>query len=96
MPASGFPVAVLTVNLVGGFVLGWLLARRERTVTTGSSTTFWAIGVLGSFTTFSAFSVDTIELLDAGRGAIAALYVAASVVGGLLLAHMGQRLGAAS
>lgn len=96
MPASGFPVAVLTVNLVGGFVLGWLLARRERAVVPGSSTTFWSIGVLGSFTTFSALSVDTVELLHAGRGATAALYVAASVVGGLLLAHMGQRLGAAS
>jgi CrcB protein len=55
---------------------------------------FWAIGVLGSFTTFSAFSLDAVRLLVDGRPWIAAGYVAVSMIGGLTAALAGQRAGA--
>jgi CrcB protein len=91
---SGFPAGIVVVNLVGSFFLGFYLARRERSVSRPASMQFWAIGVFGSFTTFSAFSVELVELLAAGRllGSIA--YVGISVIGGLVVAMAGQRIGA--
>lgn len=95
VPAApgSFPGATLMANLVGSFLLGLYLARRERTVTGPESLRFWAIGVLGSFTTFSAFSLEVIQLLELGRMLLAGGYTAASVVGGLILALLGQRIG---
>lgn len=94
-PSVGeFPLAVLTVNLVGSFLLGLLISRRE--LSTGSrrwSVQFWGIGVLGSFTTFSAFSLDLFSLLDAGQFGSALAYLALSLVGGLAAALGGLRLG---
>jgi CrcB protein len=88
-----FPWTALVVNLSGSFLLGLYLARRERAVATESSIPFWAIGVLGSFTTFSAFSLDVVNLIEEGRGLVAAGYVAASVMGGLTVALLGERVG---
>jgi CrcB protein len=82
------------VNLIGSFVLGLYLARWERAVSRSGSLRFWAIGVLGSFTTFSAFSVDVVRLLDAGRLAAGGAYVAVSLIGGLVCAVAGLRVGA--
>ena len=91
--AGEFPWVTLAVNLVGSFLLGLYLARRERAVAQESSIPFWAIGVLGSFTTFSAFSLDVVFLIEAGRGIVAGGYVVASVIGGLTVAALGERLG---
>lgn len=95
VPAApgSFPSATLMANLAGSFLLGLYLARRERTVTGPESFRFWAIGVLGSFTTFSAFSLEVMQLLQVGRVFLAGGYVGASVVGGLVLALLGQRIG---
>jgi CrcB protein len=57
---------------------------------------FWAFGTLGSFTTFSAFSLDVVRLVDAGHPGGAAGYVLVSMVGGLWLALLGQRLATAT
>jgi fluoride exporter len=91
---SGFPTAVLVVNLVGALLLGLFLARRERSTSRPNSLRFWAIGVLGSFTTFSTFTVDLVRLTDAGHLPTAAIYLGASIVGGLLAAMVGLRVGA--
>ncbi len=93
---GGFPTAVLVVNLLGAFVLGLYVARRERSVGYRHSLQFWAIGVLGSFTTFSTFSVDLVRLIDGGRPGIALGYLTASLIGGLALALAGLRIGAAA
>ena len=90
---GGFPIATLAVNLTGSLLLGLYLARRQRAVVGRWSLQFWAIGVLGSLTTFSAFSVEVVALVDEGAGMTAAVYVAASIVGGLSLAALGERLG---
>lgn len=92
-PAGGFPTAVLAVNLAGSFLLGFYLARRERAVSRRTSLQFWAIGIFGSFTTFSAFSSDLVQMLADGRLVSAVSYLAVSIVGGLWLALIGQRLG---
>lgn len=77
---SGFPWGTFCVNVVGSFVMGLaieLLARRL-----GASEglrLFLATGILGGYTTFSAFSLDTIVMAERGEVALAMLYVAASV-----------------
>lgn len=92
--AGEFPTAVLVVNLTGSFLLGLYLARWERTISRPASLHFWAIGLLGSFTTFSTFTVDFIELAAAGIPGAAA-YVVLSMLGGLALALAGHRIGVA-
>lgn len=92
--SSGFPVATLTVNSIGTFLLCFFVAR----VAGG-----WAIrenskvalqtGFLGSFTTFSAFSMETVHLFEMGQFVLALLYVSASIVCGLGLALVGSLLG---
>jgi CrcB protein len=91
--AGTFPTSTFLVNLTGSLLLGLYLARRQRAVTARSSVQFWAIGALGSFTTFSAFSVETFQLVDAGSNALAAMYATASLLGGLTAALLGDRLG---
>lgn len=95
LPTSpgGFPLAILANNLVGSFLLGFYLARRERGVSARWSLQFWGIGMLGSFTTFSAFSLDLVHLVQHQRALTAVLYVLASLVAGLGVALVGERAG---
>ncbi|HEU4319168.1 MAG TPA: CrcB family protein [Acidimicrobiia bacterium] len=92
-PVAGFPMASLIVNLTGSLLLGFYLARRQRSLSGPFSVQFWGIGVFGSLTTFSAFSVEVVQLVGHGEAALAAGYVAASVVGGLIVVLVGQRIG---
>lgn len=83
------------MNLLGSFALGFYLTRRERAVTSRFSVQFWAIGVLGSLTTFSTFSYEVVLLVEAGSTGTAAWYAVVSTVGGLLAAVVGGRIGEA-
>lgn len=89
-----FPFGVVAVNLIGSFALGFFMARRERSTRLPATTQFWAIGLLGSFTTFSAFSADVLELTAAGRIAPTIGYLVLSMAGGSTAAVFGQRFGA--
>lgn len=85
-----FPFGTLTVNLVGCFLMGVfiaLLARRSGDAQ--SVRLFFATGVLGGFTTFSAFSLDFATLWGRGTTDIAFLYVAVSVLGSLVAIFAG-------
>jgi CrcB protein len=95
-PVGHFPTGIFVVNITGSFLLGLYLARRERAATARWSLQFWAIGVLGSFTTFSAFSLDVFRLLTEAQTLTAAGYVGSSTVGGLIAALLGQRVGQAA
>jgi CrcB protein len=88
-----FPLPTLVINLSGSLLLGLYLARRQRADVTHLSLQFWAIGVLGSFTTFSAFGFETFQLIEANRADLAVGYIAASTLGRLLAAIVGGRLG---
>jgi fluoride exporter len=83
------------VNVVGSFALGLYLSRRDRAVTSRFSLQFWAVGVLGSLTTFSTFSYEVFLLVEAGAAGTAAGYAVASTIGGLLAAITGGRVGEA-
>jgi CrcB protein len=83
---TGFPWHTLGVNVVGslimGIVVGWL-AMRSEWPGGGALRLFVATGVLGGFTTFSAFSLDAWLLWERGQGGAAAAYVAGSVAASL-------------
>ena len=83
LPASGFPVATLTVNIVGGLLMGLLAGILARTNAGEGWRLFAGVGVLGGFTTFSAFSLDAVTLVERGQPLLATGYVAASVVGAI-------------
>ena len=85
--------ALASVNVVGSFLLGLYVGLYPPGQRSDRSVAFWAVGMLGSFTTFSAFSTDLVELLADGRATMAAAYVTVSTVGGVAAALLGLRVG---
>lgn len=84
-----FPWATLTVNVVGCFLAGALLAWLMRGAVSEASRLFWMVGFLGALTTFSAFSVETLALLQSGAASKALLNIAVNVAGSLLAVTIG-------
>lgn len=84
-----FPWATLGVNLTGSFLLGLLLGTGMARGWPETATVPLGVGFLGAYTTFSTFSYDTFTLARTDRLATAAVYVAVSLVGGLLAAAAG-------
>ena len=86
---SEFPYATLTVNLVGCFVIGCLFGLAERWQLGIEWRLLLVTGLLGGFTTFSAFSVETFHLIKTGHAWMAIVYVLTSVLVGLCLTGLG-------
>ncbi len=88
-----FPLAIITVNVIGSFLMGvFVVAAAHRGLTHYSP--FVMTGLLGGFTTFSAFSLETVTLVERGAAGLAALYVLLSVglsVGALALGLIAAR-----
>jgi CrcB protein len=88
-----FPVGTIAVNILGSFVLGVLMT---------SFVLFWdvsqafkafaVVGFLGAFTTFSAFSMDSVLLFERGEIISGAIYVLASVVLSIVALYIGMVL----
>ena len=76
---TGFPWATLGVNILGSFAMGVLVVVLGHFPATRAAP-FLMTGLLGGFTTFSAFSLDAVTLYERGQIGLAAAYVAASVV----------------
>lgn len=73
-----FPLAIITVNVLGSFLMGvFVVAAAQKGLTHLSP--FVMTGILGGFTTFSAFSLETVNLMERGQMGAAGLYVALSV-----------------
>ena len=88
---TGFPWATFTVNLVGSFILGALVTLvTERWPPTRFVRPFGAIGFCGGFTTFSTLAVESVQRIQHGRVGLAAVYVAASLVAGMVAAFLGM------
>lgn len=81
----GFPWGTLLVNLSGGLAIGLLAGWLVRSGGSEPLRLFAAVGLLGGFTTFSAFSLETWLMIERGQHDLAALYVATSVAGSVLL-----------
>jgi CrcB protein len=89
---GGWPVATFTVNLLGSFAIGLLyMYVAARGAGADNARLFWMTGVLGGFTTYSAFALEGALL---GFSTTSALYIAATVTGCLLAAVAGMKTGA--
>jgi CrcB protein len=89
--AGAFPFGTLAVNLAGAFVLGVLRGA----AVTGDALLLAGTGLLGSFTTFSTWMLETERLGEEGEGRVALANLAVSFAGGLAAVGVGWALGAA-
>jgi len=89
----GFPYGTLAINLVGCFLLGILSYLIDvRGMFTPEVRSLLIIGLLGAFTTFSTFSMETFNLLAAGESVRALLNISSSVIFGLAAVWAGRML----
>jgi CrcB protein len=87
----GFPWGTLSVNVVGCFAIGAVLHLVEDRYALGlDARLFVAVGILGGFTTFSAFGYETMELLRSAQLQLALLNVAGNVLLGLFAVWLGR------
>ena len=82
LAGPGFPFGTMTVNIAGSFAMGLFVAwlTRRSGGTSNELRLFIATGLLGGFTTFSAFSLDVAVLWERGQAMAAAFYVLGSVM----------------
>ena len=93
----GFPWGTLSVNVLGSLLIGAaaaLVVPAGRLEPGGALQQFLMVGILGGYTTFSAFSLQTLDLARNGHLGKAAGYVAASIVLCLLAVAVGYAIGA--
>ena len=88
----GFPWATLFVNLFGSLLMGLLAGWLVQKGGDEQARLFLGVGILGGFTTFSAFSFELGQMIQRGELASATLYVFASVTGGVFLLFAGLLL----
>jgi len=87
--ASSFPIGTLTVNALGSFLIGfgWLLLGNDQT------RLLFLVGLLGGFTTFSSFSMETIKLWENGMSTMAAMNILLNNVVAIGLCWLGYQAG---
>ena len=89
----GFPYGTLTVNLMGGFAMGLLVGSLARMSVPGEN---WrlllGVGVLGGYTTFSAFTLDVVNMIQRGDLSVALFYILLSVLGSIAALFAGLAL----
>jgi CrcB protein len=78
-----YPFGTLAVNLIGGLLMGVLVGVLARTTASETWRLLLGVGVLGGFTTFSAFSLDVVTMIERGAIGVAFGYVLVSVIGSI-------------
>ena len=85
-----FPYATLAVNIIGSFIIGIVLAMSIKVDGIPDQwKLFLATGICGGFTTFSAFSMENMELFQNGKPGMAVMYIMLSIVLGIGAAFLG-------
>lgn len=87
-----FPLATLLINIIGSFIIGLVIAAALKQDINNNWKLFLATGICGGFTTFSAFSLENLQLLQNERYGLFVLYLALSIVGGLAAVWCGFKL----
>ncbi len=89
-PPSGFPISTLVINTAGCFIIGMIYPI----LNIGNETLklFVVIGLIGGFTTFSAFGNETFQLLSKGQNQTALIYVILSNICGLIAVYLGNKI----
>ena len=90
---STFPWGTFAVNVLGSLVIGVILGLSKQQALSPEATLFLTVGVLGGFTTFSAFSYETMRLLAAGSTAASLLNVFGQTLAGLVAVYLGLAVG---
>lgn len=90
--AGLFPISTLTVNLTGSFIIGLLWGMANGLNIHPNIMAFLFVGLLGGFTTFSSYSLETLNLLRDGDYKLAMYSVLLNNVAGILLAFIGLML----
>jgi CrcB protein len=94
LSGSGFPVGTLAVNVLGSFVIGFVMALAlEREAVGPNARLFLTVGFCGGFTTMSTFSYETLALIRDGQAGFALANVAVSVGASLAATWLGYALG---
>lgn len=89
---STFPFSTVIINLLGSFLLAWLTTVVfSRGFLSPRVTSAIGTGFVGSFTTFSTFSVETIDLFRSEHIFLGIIYILVSVFGGLFMSRLGFR-----
>ncbi|RMB36791.1 camphor resistance protein CrcB [Sphingomonas sp. PP-F2F-G114-C0414] len=78
---ADYPFGTLAVNLIGGLLMGVLVGVLARNTASETWRLLLGVGVLGGFTTFSAFSLDVVTMIERGVIGVAFGYVLVSVIG---------------
>ncbi|MBU6252763.1 MAG: fluoride efflux transporter CrcB [Alphaproteobacteria bacterium] len=84
-----WPMGTFLVNLAGGLLMGMLAALVLRGTASESVRLFMGVGILGGFTTFSAFSLEGFNMIARGQWALAIGYAFASVIGSIVALAIG-------
>jgi fluoride exporter len=93
MNSKLFPYATLSVNIVGSFIIGVVFAMSIKEAGLSDNwRLFLATGICGGFTTFSAFSLENMGLLQSGRIGLAITYIILSIVLGIAATFLGYLL----
>ncbi|MBL4791043.1 MAG: fluoride efflux transporter CrcB [Kordiimonadaceae bacterium] len=93
---NGFPYGTFAVNVIGSLVMGVLItALAVKFEAAPELRGFLTVGILGSFTTFSTFSLETALLIQRGEWHLAMMYIVGSVVVGVLALFAGMWIGKA-
>jgi CrcB protein len=92
---SSFPWGTLVVNVLGSIALGFFLGVVQTAALQPRLRAFVAVGILGAFTTFSTFSLETVALIQEGQWARAFLYAMGSLALGVTGVFAGLALAAA-
>ncbi len=88
-----FPVATFAVNIIGSFIIGLVFALSiKETGLSASWKLFLASGICGGFTTFSAFSLENMGLLQSGKYGLALVYIGLSLVLGVTATFLGYQV----
>lgn len=88
---KNFPLGTLAVNLIGCFVIGMLAQLGEsRNIFTNETRLFIFVGILGGFTTFSAFGNETVNLMNENQVTNMLFNIGANVILGLLAVWLGR------
>ena len=90
---ASFPYGTMIINVSGSFILGFFITLVTERVAVSPNWRFLiAVGLLGGYTTFSSFTVETLALAQAGRWVPALLYLMGNVGLGLVFAFLGIAL----
>jgi len=89
---ANFPYGTLTVNILGGLLMGLLVGILARTSAGESWRLLLGVGVLGGFTTFSSFSLDVVTMIERGAVTLALGYILVSVIASILALFAGLTL----